>query len=68
MAVPYWVEDAIFYQIFPDRFANGNPEKILPGMLPWDAEPTANGFHGGTLNGITQNFDYLLDLGITAIY
>lgn len=68
MAVPYWVEDAIIYQIFPDRFANGSPEKNLPGMLDWDAAPTAAGFQGGTLTGIVQNFDYLLDLGITAIY
>ena len=25
MAVPFWVQDAVFYQIFPDRFANGDP-------------------------------------------
>ena len=68
MTVPYWVEDAIFYQIFPDRFANGDPAHILPGMTPWDAAPTIYGFQGGDLRGVIQKFDYLLDMGINAIY
>jgi glycosidase len=68
MAVPYWVEDAIFYQIFPDRFAHGDPKNHLPDMLAWDHAPTPYGFQGGDLRGIIQRFDYLLDLGINAIY
>jgi cyclomaltodextrinase / maltogenic alpha-amylase / neopullulanase len=68
MTVPYWVEDAIFYQIFPDRFANGDPAHILPGTLPWNSLPTVHGFQGGDLRGIIQKFDYLLDLGINALY
>lgn len=68
MSVPFWVEDAIFYQIFPDRFANGDPNNDLPDMEPWDSAPTSHGFKGGDLRGIIQNIDYLLDLGINAIY
>ncbi len=68
MSVPYWVEDAVFYQIFPDRFANGDPTNDLPGMDPWESSPTAHGFQGGDLRGILQNIDYLLDLGINALY
>lgn len=68
MTVPFWVEDAIFYQIFPDRFANGDPSHLLPGTRAWDAAPTVYGFQGGDLRGIIQKFDYLLDLGINAIY
>ncbi len=68
MSVPYWVEDAVFYQIFPDRFANGDPSNDLPDMQPWESEPTAYGFQGGDLRGIIQSIDYLLDLGINAIY
>src|SRR5512141_1864079 len=68
MAVPYWVEDAVFYQIFPDRFFNGDKSNDLPHMLHWDAAPTGSGFHGGDLRGIIEKFDYLLDLGINAIY
>jgi cyclomaltodextrinase / maltogenic alpha-amylase / neopullulanase len=68
MTVPYWVEDAIFYQIFPDRFANGDPAHILPGMTSWEAAPTIYGFQGGDLRGVIQKFDYLLDMGINALY
>lgn len=68
MAVPYWVQDAIFYQIFPDRFANGDPDNDPPNLQPWNALPTIRGFQGGDLRGIIQNFDYLLDLGINALY
>jgi glycosidase len=68
MSVPDWVQDAIFYQIFPDRFANGNPDNDPPNVMKWGAPPTSWGFQGGDLNGIVQKFDYLLDLGINAIY
>ena len=65
---PAWVRDAIFYQIFPDRFAAS--ERVLkPGDLePWDAPPTTHGFKGGDLRGVAEQLDYLEDLGITAIY
>ena len=68
MTVPYWVEDAIFYQIFPDRFANGDPENDPPNVKPWSSPPTVWDFQGGDLRGIIHRFDYLLDLGITALY
>jgi cyclomaltodextrinase len=68
MSVPDWVQDAIFYQIFPDRFANGNPENDPPNVMKWGDPPTSWGFQGGDLVGIVQKFDYLLDLGINAIY
>ncbi len=68
MSVPDWVQDAIFYQIFPDRFANGNPDNDPHNVMKWGAQPTSWGFQGGDLNGIVQKFDYLLDLGINAIY
>jgi cyclomaltodextrinase len=68
MSVPEWVQDAIFYQIFPDRFANGNTENDPPNIVRWGTPPTPWGFQGGDLLGIQKRFDYLLDLGITAIY
>ncbi len=68
MTIPSWVQDAIFYQIFPDRFANGDPTNDPPNVQAWGSPPTAWGFQGGDLRGILQHFDYLLDLGITAIY
>ena len=68
MTVPNWVQDAIFYQIFPDRFANGDPSNDPPNVHPWGAAPTLWGFQGGDLRGVIEKFDYLLDLGINAIY
>ncbi|MBN1231235.1 MAG: glycoside hydrolase family 13 protein [Anaerolineales bacterium] len=68
MTVPYWVQDAIFYQIFPDRFANGDLKNDPVNVQPWGSEPTNKGYQGGDLRGIIQRFEYLLDLGVNAIY
>jgi len=68
MSTPYWLQDAIFYQIFPDRFANGGPANDLAKVDKWGSEPNIWTFQGGDLRGILQRFDYLLDLGINAIY
>jgi len=68
MTTPYWLQDAIFYQIFPDRFANGDPSNDPANVQEWGAAPHNGGFQGGDLRGIIQRFDYLLDLGINAIY
>lgn len=65
---PAWVRDAVFYQIFPDRFA-ASRQVPKPGVLePWDAPPTNHGFKGGDLLGIAEHIDYLEDLGVNAIY
>ncbi len=68
MTVPDWVQDAVFYQIFPDRFANGDPSNDPPNARPWGSAPTVHGFHGGDLKGVIEHFDYLLDLGVNALY
>ena len=69
MTTPDWVQDAVFYQIFPDRFAKSprNPSATL-SFEPWDSPPTVHGFKGGDLYGIAEKLDYLKDLGITALY
>lgn len=68
MTVPEWVQDAVFYQIFPDRFANGDTSNDPANIQPWGAAPTIWGFQGGDFVGIEQHLDYLLDLGINALY
>ncbi len=68
MNIPSWIQDAIFYQIFPDRFANGDLSNDPPNVQPWGSPPTPHHFQGGDFKGIMQRFDYLLDLGINAIY
>jgi len=68
MSVPGWVTDAIFYQIFPDRFENGDPNNDPPNKVPWGSKPTPLSFFGGDLQGIIRRLDHLVDLGINAIY
>ncbi len=67
MSTPNWVKDAIFYQIFPDRFARS---KIMPDLHfeAWDSAPTNYGFKGGDLYGVIERLGYLQDLGVNAIY
>ncbi len=69
ITTPDWVRDAIFYQIFPDRFAKS--ERVSKQGLqlePWDSAPTPYGFKGGDLLGIVEHLDYLQDLGVNALY
>ena len=65
---PDWVKDAVFYQIFPDRFATSPSVRKPSNLEPWDSPPTVYGFKGGDLIGVAERLDYLSDLGITAIY
>lgn len=67
---PDWVKNAVFYQIFPDRFARSARVPVPPGIYfkPWGASPGEQGFQGGDLYGVIGKLDYLVDLGINAIY
>ena len=65
---PDWVRDAVFYQIFPDRFASSRRVPKPGPMEPWDSPPTTFGFKGGDLLGIAEHLDELAELGITALY
>jgi alpha-glucosidase len=80
---PAWVRDTVFYQIFPDRFADGDPtNNVQSGAYlyhghpviarRWHEQPNHETgpfeFYGGDLQGIAQRLDYLTDLGISALY
>ncbi|MBN1259735.1 MAG: glycoside hydrolase family 13 protein [Anaerolineae bacterium] len=65
---PDWVKDAIFYQIFPDRFAYSRRIAKPANLEPWEVKPTRHGFKGGDLLGVAERLDYLAALGVTAIY
>ncbi len=65
---PSWVRDAVFYQIFPDRFAQSSRVPKPAGLEPWDAQPTFHGFKGGDLLGVLEHLGHLQDLGVNAIY
>ncbi|HEY9907382.1 MAG TPA: alpha-amylase family glycosyl hydrolase, partial [Thermosynechococcaceae cyanobacterium] len=69
---PDWVKHAIFYQIFPDRFARSQQprKRVLKNAMweEWTALPTLQGYKGGDLWGVMERLDYLQDLGINAVY
>lgn len=67
-APPAWVRDAVFYQIFPDRFARSGRVDIGARLDAWDAPPTYWGYKGGDLWGVIERLDYLVELGINAIW
>jgi len=68
--VPDWVQDAIFYQIVPDRFFNADPTNDPENGKPIDftGRIEDDRFYGGDLKGILEKLDYLQDLGISAVY
>ena len=67
---PSWVNETVWYQIFPDRFCNGTPEKNRKDITPWRNHGTVTNYEkfGGNLEGIRQKLSYLQELGITGIY
>ena len=81
--VPDWAKGAVQYQIFTDRFCNGDPSNDVVDneyyytvghakhIPDWDAVPTdtdIRSFYGGDLQGIIDKLDYLQDLGIEVLY
>ena len=66
---PEWVKETVWYQIFPERFANGDKSNDPEGTLPWGSKlPDREDFFGGDLQGVLDNLDYLVDLGINGLY
>ncbi|MBM7570823.1 alpha-glycosidase [Aquibacillus albus] len=66
---PVWVKDTVWYQIFPERFANGDSSTNPKKTLPWgSAAPTPTNFFGGDFQGVIDHLDYLEELGINGIY
>lgn len=62
-----WLNNAVFYQIFVDRFCKTDTAKSKINAK-WDELPTPTSFYGGNLDGITENLDYIKGLGATALY
>ncbi len=80
---PEWAKGAVMYQIFTDRFADGNgSNEVLSGEYTyigkhvervnnWYALPEADDirrFYGGDLSGVMKKLDYLKNLGVEVIY
>ena len=59
----------VIYLLMPDRFANGDTTNDnVPGMFEKADRSNPNGRHGGDIKGIENHLDYLVDLGVTAIW
>lgn len=66
---PSWVNDTVWYQIFPERFCNGDPSIDPENVKPWQSGKVGmHDFYGGDIKGIRDKITYLKDLGITGIY
>lgn len=66
---PDWVNDTVWYQIFPERFCNGDTSNDPIGTKPWGYHKVTNEeFYGGDLQGIINRLDYIKDLGVNGIY
>ncbi len=66
---PAWVNDTVWYQIFPERFCNGDKSIDPENVLPWQTGKVGmKDFYGGDIRGIRDKIPYLKDLGITGIY
>lgn len=67
---PDWVNETIWYQIFPERFCNGDPSINPEGTLPWrnKGSVTNKEFFGGDLQGIINKLDYIQGLGVSGLY
>ena len=64
-----WMKTATFYQIFVDRFQQGDMEKDNSYInLKWGEIPTPKSFAGGDLKGIIEKLDYIEELGCNTIY
>lgn len=82
-STPDWAKGAVMYQIYTDRFCNGDPSNdVLTNEYyyvgnysekvdKWDSNPAnmdIHRFYGGDLQGVMDKLDYLKDLGIEVIY
>lgn len=67
---PKWVEQTVWYQIFPERFANGDSTNDPQDTKPWNPNehPRRQDFYGGDLQGVINHLDYLKQLGVNGLY
>ncbi len=64
-----WIQNAVFYQIFIDRFARGDFEKESSYInTEWNGSIDRYSFAGGDLEGISNKLPYLKSLGFNALY
>lgn len=65
---PDWTKGTVYYQIFPERFFNGDTANDPKECMKWGTAPTRENYMGGDLKGIQMKIPYLKELGIECIY
>ncbi|MEA5015991.1 MAG: glycoside hydrolase family 13 protein [Candidatus Limiplasma sp.] len=65
---PPWAQNAVIYQIFPDRFARDPAQQADRPLRAWGDPPDREGFWGGNLAGIRRRIPYLVEMGVDAVY
>ena len=80
---PQWAKGAVMYQIFVDRFCNGDPtndvqtgeyyyiDRYSQRVTDWNRAPNGSDvqeFYGGDLRGVIRKMDYLRKLGVEVLY
>lgn len=63
-----WLQEAVVYQIFPDRFCNGDESNNPKNKKVWGDYIDTKSIFGGDLKGIIEKIGYLRELGVTLIY
>lgn len=63
-----WLQEAVVYQIFVDRFCNGDETNDPENVKKWGGRVTRKSMFGGDLQGIIDKLDYLKDLGVDLLY
>lgn len=68
--LPEWASEAVVYQIFPDRFRNGDPSNDPAGTMGWDSgiRPEPDSIWGGDIRGIIDALPYIEELGVNTLY
>jgi len=69
---PEWTRGAVYYQVFPDRFARaaekGQDSKAAATFAEWTSVPTPFSVFGGSLQGIIEHLPHLSDLCVDVLY
>lgn len=67
---PTWAASTVWYELFPDRFANGDLSNDPAGVRAWDpdAHPSRTDYFGGDLQGVLDHLADLEALGVNGLY
>lgn len=68
IVAPGWAKGMIYYQIFPERFYNGEYGNDPADAAMWGTSPTRENYMGGDLAGIIKKIPYLKELGVECLY